>query len=68
MTNATEFRCVECGWLDPRLWTNQERCACSHYWEVQVISTNPRSIQLIFWADGEVGIDEHVRNSTASNL
>ena len=53
-----EFRCVECGWLDPKLWTNQLECNCTHYFEVEVIDTNPRSIQLIWWANGKHGEDD----------
>ena len=52
-----EFRCVECGWLDPKLWTNQLECNCAHYF-VEVIDTNPRSIQLIWWANGKHGEDD----------
>lgn len=28
-----EIRCIECGWLDPKLWTNQEECNCTHYFQ-----------------------------------
>ncbi len=53
-----EFRCVECGWLDPKVWTNQDVCNCKHYFEVTIIDTNPRAIQMIFWANGKVGEDD----------
>lgn len=32
-----EFRCTECGWLDPKLWTNQDRCNCAHYWAISEV-------------------------------
>jgi hypothetical protein len=28
-----ELRCLECRYLDPKLWRNIARCNCSHYWE-----------------------------------
>ncbi len=31
-----EIRCIECGWLDPKLWSCFTQCNCNHYFRLQV--------------------------------
>ncbi len=63
-----EIRCIECGWLDPKLWSCYKQCNCSHYFRIPEDQQDVATIQLVFWASGEVGLDEHVRKSPASHL
>ena len=34
--------------LDPSLWSDQERCNCTHYWEQSI---TPPSVQSTLWRD-----------------
>lgn len=60
-----EIRCVECGWLDPKLWSSYDKCNCNHYFRdpEYLKHVENSTIQLIFWASGEFGQSEHVRLS-----
>ena len=31
-----EIRCIECGWLDPKLWSCYTQCGCNHYFRAPV--------------------------------
>lgn len=58
------IRCVLCGTLDFDARFNlrfKDHTCCEYRDEVQIGILPKRNIQLIFWANGEVGLDEHVR-------
>lgn len=57
------IRCVHCGTLDFdarfNLRFRNHDCCIFEFEEKKAVAK--RNIQLIFWANGECGLDEHVR-------